>query len=255
FPEINIRINGGQYDEPGLIISNNAYVPIDLADRLGVDLTDETEIRRVRYRNVVYIKAVDLRDFNISIGWDGATRTVLLKSPSALAICPGLIDRIMGHGNTTDVQLMMFLKANNEAALRGPFADLPRIYREEGAIEGVNFDIAFCQMCVETSFLRFGGDVKAEQFNFAGLGAVGGGISGASFSSIRIGVRAHIQHLKAYGSTEPLVQEQVDPRFDFVSRGIAPLVDQLSGRWAADPNYGKKILAKVRQLYESAGLL
>lgn len=255
FPEINIRINGGQYDEKGLIINNNAYVPIDLADRLGVDLSNEAEIRRVRYRNVVYVKAVDLRDFNISIGWDGATRSVLLKTPSASPICPGLIDRIMGHGNTTDVQLMMFLKANNEGALRGQFSDLPRIYREEGAIEGVNFDIAFSQMCIETSFLRFGGEVKAEQNNFAGLGAVGGGPSGASFPSIRIGVRAHIQHLKAYGSTEPLVQELVDPRFDFVSRGVAPLVDQLSGRWAADPNYGKKIVAKLRQLYESAGLL
>jgi hypothetical protein len=254
FPEINISINGGQYAEKGIIVNSNAYVPIDLADRLGIDLASQPEIRRIRYRNVVYVKAVDLRDFNVSVGWDAATRTVLLKSQSTLAICPGLIDRIMGHGNTTAVQMQLFLKANNESALKD-FPDLPRLYREEGAIEGVNYDIAFCQMCVETAFLKFGGDVKPAQNNFAGLGDVGGDVSGASFSSARIGVRAQIQHLKAYASNEPLVQELVDPRFGFVSRGIAPLVDQLTGRWSADPDYGKKITATLRRFYESANLL
>ncbi len=253
-PTVNITINGGAYEEKGIIISNNSYVPIDLADRLAIELASNTDIRRVRYGNVVYVKTVDLRDFNISIGWDSASRTVQLKSQSALGICPGLIDQIMGHGNTSQVNLMMFLKNNNEAALRD-FPDLPKIYREEGIIEGVNYDIAFCQMCVETSFLRFGGDVKSSQNNFAGIGAIGGNAAGASFPSARIGVRAQIQHLKAYASKEPLVQELVDPRFRFVSRSSAILVDQLSGRWAADPNYGKKIMAMVRRLYESAKLL
>ena len=254
FPTVNITINGGRYDEKGIIVNNNSYVPIDLADRLGIDLASNTGIRRVRYGNVVYVKAVDLRDFNIFISWDAASRTVQLKTQSAHNICLGLIDKIMGPGHATEVNLMMFLKNNNEAALQA-FPDLPKIYREEGVIEGVNFDIAFCQMCVETSFLRFGGDVKASQNNFAGIGAIGGNAAGAAFGSARIGVRAHIQHLKAYASKEPLVQELVDPRFRFVSRGSAVLVDQLSGRWAADPNYGEKIMAMVRRLYESTNLI
>ncbi|MCG8363151.1 MAG: N-acetylmuramoyl-L-alanine amidase [Pseudanabaenales cyanobacterium] len=254
FPEIGIRVNGGQYGENGIIISNNAYIPIDLIDQLGVDLANFPQVRRVRYRNIVYVKAIELRDFNVSVGWESDTRTVLLRSQAALTICPGLIDRIAGHGNTSEVQLMMFLKSNNESGL-DDFPDLPKLYREEAAIEGVNYDIAFSQMCVETSFLRFGGEVKPAQNNFAGIGAVGGGAEGASFPSARVGVRAQIQHLKAYANTEPLVQELVDPRFRFVSRGIAPLVGQLSGRWAADPQYGDKILAILRRLYESAGLL
>jgi hypothetical protein len=68
-------------------------------------------------------------------------------------------------------------------------------------------------------------------------------------------VRAHIQHLKAYASLEPLVQQEVDPRFRFVTRGVAPLVHQLSGRWSADLDYGTKITAILRRLYESANLL
>lgn len=253
-PEINISLNGGTYGEKGVIINDNSYVPIDLVDQIGVDLSRAANVRRVRYRNIVYIKAVDLRDFNISVGWEAASRTVLIRSRAALGICPGLIDQIMGHGNTSEVQLFVFLKNNHDSAGRN-YGDLPKIYREEGAIEGVNYDIAFAQMCVETNFLRFGSDLTPDQNNFGGIGAVGGSSSGAVFLNRRIGVRAHIQHLKAYGSTEPLVQEQVDPRFNFVSRGIAPLVGQLSGRWAADLDYGDRILAVLRRLYESAGLL
>jgi hypothetical protein len=149
--------------------------------------------------------------------------------------------------------MLMFLKANNESAVE-PFKDLPRLYREEGTIESVNYDVAFCQMCLETEFLRFSGSPMRESNNFGGIGAVAGSGGEVFFADPRLGVRAHIQHLKAYASTEPLVQELVDPRFRFVRRGVAPLVNDLSGRWDPDPNYGKKILAILRRLYESAGL-
>ncbi|BAZ32815.1 cell wall hydrolase/autolysin [Cylindrospermum sp. NIES-4074] len=249
---INISINGQTYPEKGILINGNSYIPIDLADRLRIDLSKSPDVRRISYRKVVYIKAIELRDFNVAVTWDSATRTVNLRS--ILLISPGQINRIVANGNTSEVELQLFLRNNNENALV-QFPDLPKLYREEASIEGINYDIAFCQMCVETGFLRFGDDVKPEQNNFAGLGTVGGGTEEASFASARIGVRAHIQHLKAYASLEPLVQPEVDPRFRFVTRGIAPLIDQLSGRWSADLDYGAKITAMVKRLYESARLL
>lgn len=251
YPVINIRINGQNYEEQGILVNGNAYIPIDLIDRLRIDLSKAPGVRRITYRRVVYVKAVELRDFNVSIGWDAATRTVVVKSN--LQICAGNIDRIMSAGNTSEVQLQLFLRNNNETAL-GQFPDLPQIYREEATLEGVSYDIAFCQMCLETGFLRFGDDIKSEQNNFAGLGTIGGGADTATFENARIGVRAHIQHLKAYASLEPLVRQVVDPRFRFVTRGIAPLVDQLSGRWSADLEYGERIKAMVKRLYESAGI-
>lgn len=252
YPPVNININNKAYAERGILVNNNAYIPIDLVDRLGIDLTTTPNIQRVQYQGVVYVKAIELRQYNISVGWDNTTRTVILRS--ILQFCPGDMDRIMAPGYTSEVQLMMFLKANNENALT-QFPDLPKLYREEAAIEGVNYDIAFSQMCVETSFLRFPSDLKPSQNNFGGLGDVGGEPEGATFPSARIGVRAHIQHLKAYASVEPLVQEVVDPRFRFITRGIAPLVEQLSGRWSADLQYGQRIKSVVQRLYESAGLL
>ena len=174
------------------------------------------------------------------------------SSPKLCAgILAGQIDRIMTDGLTSEVQLLRLLQMNK--APLNLYGDLPNIYRQEAAIEGVNYDIAFCQMCLETGFLQFNGDVKPEQNNFAGIGAIGNGVRGDSFSDQRIGVRAQIQHLKAYATTKPLVQPLVDPRFSLVKRGTAPLLGQLAGRWAEDINYDKKIMAILRRLYELSG--
>jgi hypothetical protein len=168
----------------------------------------------------------------------------------------GQIDQIMGVGNASEVQMLMFLKNNNEAVLTS-YSDLPHMYREEAEIEGVNHDIAFCQMCIETGFLRFVKGIEPEKNNFASLGAAASSNTkgaGATFADQRTGVRAHIQQLKAYASNAPLFQPLVAPRFNLVARGIAPVLHQLTGRWAIDPLYDRKILALIRRLYESAGI-
>ncbi|NER82998.1 MAG: cell wall hydrolase [Leptolyngbya sp. SIO1D8] len=254
FAEIKISVNSGLYEEKGIIINDNSYIPIDLVDLLDVDLAADPNVRRVRYQGVVYVKAVELRDHNVGVGWDATTRTVTLKTINPLPICEGQLSHIMGRGVTSDIQMLMFLKANNENAIE-PYKDLPRFYREEALDEGVNHDIAFCQMCLETGYLRFPGNLRPESNNFGGIGAVGSGGNEVSFNQAIIGVRAQIQHLKAYASTEPLKNELVDTRFRFVRRGVAPLLNRLSGRWDPDPQYGEKIAAILRRLYESAGLL
>jgi hypothetical protein len=252
FPIISISINGQNYLEKGILVNGNAYIPIDLVDKLRIDLSKAADVRRITYHRVVYVKAIELREFHIAVSWDSATRTVKLRSN--LQIGNSQFDKIISSGKTTEVQLQIFLKNHNEGAL-AQFSDLPQLYREEANAEGVNYDIAFCQMCLETGFLRFGGEIQLENNNFAGLGTISGSSDVASFESHRIGVRAHIQHLKAYANLEPLVHEIVDPRFDFVTRGIAQSIDQLSGRWSGDIEYGAKIQALLKQLYESAGLL
>jgi len=159
---------------------------------------------------------------------------------------------IMGKGNVSAEKMALFLLQNNPGIDSNYARALTNIYVEEAAFEGVNHDIAFVQMCLETGYLRFGGDVKPEQYNFAGLGAIGGGEPGLSFPEPRIGVRAQIQHLKAYGSTEPLNGELVNPRFRFVVRGRAPTYEGLAGTWAADPLYASKLRTIMERLYEFA---
>ena len=124
---------------------------------------------------------------------------------------------------------------------------------DEALTEGVKPEVVFAQAMLETNWLRFGGDVAVGQCNFAGLGATGNGNPGNSFNcygkdSVRIGLRAQIQHLKAYASEDALVNQCVDSRFVYVSRGCAPTIKDLSGKWAADTNYGSKILSIIRRV-------
>lgn len=165
---------------------------------------------------------------------------------------PEIPQYIMGEGKVSANKMSDFLLQNNPAVGLSYAISLARIYIEEASFEGVNHDIAFSQMCLETGFLRFGGDVKAEQYNFAGMGAVGGGEPGLSFPDPRTGVRAQIQHLKAYGSEEALNESLVNPRFRFVRRGISPTIEGLAGTWAADRQYAVKINAILKRLYEFA---
>lgn len=125
---------------------------------------------------------------------------------------------------------------------------LARTYVAEAAAEGINHDLAWVQMCLETNFLRFGGQVAPEQNNFAGLGAVDGGAPGLSFATPELGVRAQIQHLKAYGGTQALRRALVNPRFGLVRRGSAPTLFDLARRWASDPEYGRKLWALLERL-------
>lgn len=148
---------------------------------------------------------------------------------------------IYENGIFTPEKLAAYLKLNNPDIKAKQSYNIAKIYIEEAGEEGINHDVAFSQMCLETGFLKFGGDVTPEQNNFCGLGVVGGGVKGLSFKDIRSGIRAHIQHLKAYASTDDLNLELVDERFHYVKRGIALQVNDLTGRWATDKQYGSKI--------------
>ena len=81
------------------------------------------------------------------------------------------------------------------------------LYISEGAIEGVRGDIAFAQSCLETGNFTFSGSaVTLDQNNFCGMGVTGNGVKGNSFKTPQIGIRAQIQHLQAYASSDRLNQ-------------------------------------------------
>jgi hypothetical protein len=140
---------------------------------------------------------------------------------------------------------------NPDAALAQRLAGF---YVEEAGIEGVNHDVAFAQMCLETGFLRFGNLVTPDMNNFCGLGAMDAAHPGERFPDPRTGVRAHIQHLKGYATDAPLKQELVDPRYKWIlPKGKAPTIAGLAGTWATDPDYAAKISGILTRLYDSMG--
>ncbi|MCP4708993.1 MAG: glucosaminidase domain-containing protein [Planctomycetes bacterium] len=157
---------------------------------------------------------------------------------------------IMSQGLSESRHLVGFLMTRNSQVDENEVFRVAQTYIREAAIEGVNHDIGFCQMCLETNYLRYTGDVSSNQNNYCGLGATGGGVPGHTFDNMQIGIRAHIQHLKAYGSTRPLRQGLVDPRFGMVRRGRSLYVPGLTGAWATDPNYSEKIIGIMIKLTE-----
>lgn len=129
------------------------------------------------------------------------------------------------------------------------------IVAEEAKIEDIRAEVVFAQMMLETNWLQFPGTAEARQYNFGGLGATGEDGSGISFPNVRLGIRAQIQHLKAYSSIEGLRLECVDERYEYVVKGCSPYVEWLGqqenpqGRgWTSASNYGYDIAEMVREL-------
>lgn len=158
---------------------------------------------------------------------------------------------VSGKATTTVNEMTRYFKSRASYPAFYAGSDAPtieafcQIVYEESVAEGIDPAVTFCQAMKETGFLRFGGDVSITQYNFAGLGATGGGVPGQSFSNVRHGIRSQVQHLKAYANRAPLRNACVDSRFSYVTRGSAPYVEWLGihenpyGRgWAAARNYG-----------------
>lgn len=161
---------------------------------------------------------------------------------------------IMAPGFATSYDLANFFLSQNPNANKEEVFELAFYYVYEGMAEGVNYSVAFAQMCLETGYLKFGNLVTPEMHNYCGLGAMDAEHPGESFATMQLGVRAHIQHLQAYGTTEDqsLKNQLIDPRYSWVHKTkYIQTIEGLSGTWATDPNYAAKIESILCKLEES----
>ena len=172
---------------------------------------------------------------------------------------------IMGNSDVTVQEMVDYFNASGE---KYPAEELSKggadsietfcqLYYDEATAEGVRPEVAFAQTMKETGFLQYGGDASIEQFNFAGLGTTGNGVPGNSYPDVQTGIRAQIQHLKAYATSDPLKQECVDDRYEYVKKGSAPYVQWLGQQenpeglgWATGDNYGYDIAGMIEDMME-----
>ena len=161
--------------------------------------------------------------------------------------------RILDKGLLTADQLAAFFLLNNPEESLEHITVFAQYYIDEAAAEGINSDVAFAQMCLETGYLRFGGLVQPEFHNYCGLGAMDAEHPGEVFETEELGVRAHIQHLQAYATTPDieLHKELVDPRYNWVHKTkFIEDITGLTGSWATDPLYDQKIEAILQRMEE-----
>jgi len=193
--------------------------------------------------------------------WDG----FLLKVEGCLK--PEALTPIMGAAVASKDQARSWLQK------KAPdWINMADLYYAIAPKYGIRADVALAQAAKETGYFRYGGLVQPWQNNFAGIGATGQasdgntplngadpdrvrfekGIHGAIFTDKATGVEAHIQHLYAYTTKDPLPEGTVlvDPRFILVQRGTAPYVEYLGAAenpagvgWAyPGHDYGKSIM-------------
>jgi N-acetylmuramoyl-L-alanine amidase/flagellum-specific peptidoglycan hydrolase FlgJ len=157
---------------------------------------------------------------------------------------------IVGKSVVSATNMAQFVKSKNPNAKN--IDEIARAFEVVGKRYGIRGDIAFCQAIIETGWFKFDGGtaVTPDQYNYCGLGVTSKGMKGASFSSIEDGVSGQIQHLFAYATKSeiPSGERLVDPRFNLVTRGVAPHWEDLSNKWAMNANYGSHILDLYKQL-------
>lgn len=164
---------------------------------------------------------------------------------------------IIGQSTVTVEQCEVFLRKQNSNAPR-----LAGIYKKYCDIYGIRLECIWVQMCLETNFLRYSDAsiTTLDMHNYAGLGAVDGNgrRQALSFATEDEGVKCHVQHLYAYCSSNPLPKNEtlIDTRFKYVTRGIAPNIENLgSGNWASDKYYASKLLNLLSQLLNNTHIV
>jgi hypothetical protein len=141
-----------------------------------------------------------------------------------------------------------------------PITAIIATYLQVGTEEGVAGDIAFAQAILETGGFRSG---HAQGFNFAGIGAYDhcAPVCGFRFANLETGVRAHIHLLRAYADrslTSAQLAAPPDPRVTPERVGVRGCCERwtaLTGVWATDPNYDRKVLGIYRLMVETARTL
>ena len=190
---------------------------------------------------------------------DGFRRAVRAAMEGADSGTDGYMG-IMGKAVATAGQMAAYVRAKNPGVAQSVLDMIP-LYLSEGEAEGVRGDIAFAQSCLETGNFGFSGSaVTLSQNNFCGMGVTGRGVKGNFFETPLLGIRAQVQHLKAYASMEGLKNACIDPRFKYVVRGCAEYVEWLGQKenpagkgWAAGAGYGEKILVILEGILGMAG--
>lgn len=237
----NSVANASGYELAGAVSEKGTYTTLQTSD--ATSFTHSNLVQGTTY----YYKVRAYKDLSNGIRMYGPWSAVKAKAAA---------HEIMGTSSVTVDQMVSYYNKRYTFpadTYRDKGADSAeaffKILKEEAEAEGVRADVLFAQVMLETGGLQFGGDVQPSQCNFGGLGAVGGGAAGETFADVRTGLRAQVQHLKAYASTDGLNNACVDKRFQYVSRGTARYVEWLAipqnpyGKgWAADADYGTKLL-------------
>ncbi|MFI5053555.1 MAG: glucosaminidase domain-containing protein [Acidimicrobiia bacterium] len=184
---------------------------------------------------------------------------------------------VQGQSRLTADQLVAYYQSHHgKLAYRATGATLQELadmFVTEGNRYNVRGDLAFAQSILETGWFNFpdAGIVRANDNNFAGIGACSSCGDGFRYSSALSGVRAQLQLLRNYADINSRTTTIPDPpvpelwglnpanaayNFDhYFAKGDAPNWNNMgNGNWATDPDYGKVVVGIYNKMLKSSGL-
>ncbi|MBA7562465.1 hypothetical protein ES708_04117 [subsurface metagenome] len=189
----------------------------------------------------------------VAINYGGSTSSGSTSSVSGGAVITNSTNMV-GYIDVTVDQLVRIFEIRGSSKVSWARRLAP-LYIKWGQTFNIRADIAWAMMCHETGFLEFTGDVKPNQNNFVGIGAIGGGVPGDSFATEELGIIAHYAHLAWYyypTHINEYCSKQYDPRHfgDTHTRYTGDTtLGFLNGRWAPSSTYTDKILLFANQIY------
>jgi len=155
-------------------------------------------------------------------------------------------ERIEGKGTLTHEATVRFIREMNQTYPQSFLEEFIGAYFREAESLGINPDIAIAQMFYVTKFLK--NDKVMKTGNFAGFRTMP---EGGCFYNLEEGVKAHIQHLKGYASTDYNPSNIVDPRWEYLTnlRGSVKNLEDLARMWAPyNSNYAEEIAKIILQM-------
>lgn len=126
-----------------------------------------------------------------------------------------------------------------------------RIAKDHGHVNPV---VAYAQYAKETGYGKFGGVLNASYCNPCGLKTTQGGANDdpsahTKFASWEDGISAQLDHLALYAGAVGFPRSNtLDPRHFAYLLGKCKTVEELSGNWAPDANYGSSIVKLCREI-------
>lgn len=158
---------------------------------------------------------------------------------------------ILGSGILSRESIVRYIQSKNRTVSWEIIDAVVYNYIVEARKENINHDIAIAQMCEGTAYLSKWEVIS--KHNYGDLQNIRGAVN--NFSSIQLGVRAHIQQLKGYASLYgPTAERKVDTtRLNGIGRNAGKIttLDELFPVWVTKNlnNYRNEINTILAEMY------
>ena len=163
------------------------------------------------------------------------------------------LTEINGIGKVNSDKMKHFLYDNHKDKYSNAEIDKFVDYTiEESNLEKINYEVVFALMMHETNYLNFEETVDYSKNNFGKLKNID---EQAVFKDMKTGIRAVVQRLKAYSSSDNLKGKYVDENFKDVKRSSIKYLEHLGIKenpygigWSEEEAYGLKIKNIMKQV-------